>query len=113
MISKDTFCAKWKVFYRNLLNFHSEFPAGVLQGHFFNSLLLKYMNYGASGFLAGHEIVHGFIGEGSRHDGHGNPFDWFQNNTRKAYEEMAKCVINQYGNYTDKQSGLKVSFRHN
>ena len=70
------------------------------------------MNYGAIGYVIGHEITHGFDDQGRQFDVDGNLIDWWQPDTQKAYLEKAKCIIEQYGNYTDKQTNLSVSFYH-
>jgi len=67
------------------------------------------MNYGAIGYVIGHEITHGFDDQGRQFDVEGNLRDWWQANTQKAYLEKAKCIIEQYGNYTEPTTGLNVS----
>jgi len=89
-------------------SFFLEFPAGILQGHFFNAQRPKYMNFGAIGYVIGHEITHGFDDQGRQFDVKGNLRDWWQPDTQKAYLAKAKCIIEQYGNYTERATGLNV-----
>lgn len=67
------------------------------------------MNFGAIGYVIGHEITHGFDDQGRQFDVKGNLRDWWQPDTQKAFVKKAQCIIDQYGNYTDRATGLNVS----
>lgn len=88
-----------------------EFPAGILQGTFFNKDRPQYMNYGSIGYIIGHEITHGFDDEGRQYDAEGNLIDWWQPETHKAFKEKAQCIIDQYNNYTAPEVSMNVSIK--
>lgn len=88
----------------------AEFPAGILQGAFFSSDRPRYLNYGAIGFVIGHEITHGFDDQGRQFDKNGNLVDWWAKSTEEKFLKKAQCIIEQYGNYTAKEVNLNVSF---
>lgn len=67
------------------------------------------MNYGAIGFVIGHEITHGFDDQGRQFDKEGNLVDWWAPQTREAFVSKAQCIIDQYGNYTVPELKLNVS----
>ncbi len=54
-------------FYHPTQNYF-EFPAGILQGVFFNNGRPSYMNYGGIGMIIGHEMTHGFDDQGRQRD---------------------------------------------
>jgi len=95
-------------FYSSIEN-SIQFPAGILQGQFFSADRPKYMNYGAIGFVIGHEITHGFDDQGRQFDKDGNLVDWWQEQTMTAYLEKAKCIIEQYGNFTEPNVNMKLN----
>lgn len=66
------------------------------------------MNYGAIGFVIGHEITHGFDDQGRQFDKEGNLVDWWAPETKENYLERAECIVQQYGNYTVEEVGLNV-----
>ena len=76
------------------------FPAGFLDGVFFQEDRPLYMNYGAIGVVVGHEITHGFDDAGSQSDAYGVLVDWWEPETKKRYVEKTKCVIDQFSNFT-------------
>ncbi|KAF9417630.1 hypothetical protein HW555_005337 [Spodoptera exigua] len=95
-------------FYSSIEN-SIQFPAGILQGAFFSAKRPAYMNYGAIGFVIGHEITHGFDDQGRQFDRNGNLVDWWQEMTKQKYLEKARCIIDQYSNYTVAEVGLKLN----
>ena len=82
--------------------------AAILSGVVFNVNRPRYMNYGALGFVVGHEITHGFDDVGSKFDGDGNLVDWWQLETKKKYKEKTRCIIEQYGNYSVEIGGKTI-----
>lgn len=95
-------------FYSSIEN-SIQFPAGILQGQFFSAERPKYLNYGAIGFVIGHEITHGFDDQGRQFDSDGNLVDWWEEDTKIAYLEKARCIIEQYGNFTEPNVNLKLN----
>lgn len=57
----------------------------------------------------GHEITHGFDDQGSQFDSDGNLVDWWEKDTKTAYLEKARCIIEQYGNFTEPATGMKLN----
>jgi len=86
-----------------------EFPAGILQGAFYNSKRPNYMNFGAIGAVIGHEITHGFDDQGRTQDYEGKLVDWWEGSTSKEYKKRAQCVIDQYGSYEAEQIGITLN----
>jgi len=86
--------------YYHPLNNEIVFPAGILQPPFFNPDADDAVNYGSMGAVIGHEITHGFDDKGSQFDADGNMNNWWTEDDRKKFEEKAKVVEEQFGNYT-------------
>jgi putative endopeptidase len=76
------------------------FPAGVLQPPLFDPKLDDAPNYGDTGATIGHELTHGFDDEGRQFDAHGNLKDWWTKEDAAEFEKRAKCVSDQYSQYT-------------
>ncbi|XP_076365013.1 neprilysin-2-like isoform X2 [Tachypleus tridentatus] len=95
--------------YYNSLENSIEFPAGILQGAFYEKDRPNYLNYGAIGFVIGHEITHGFDDRGRQFDKDGNNVNWWEPETDFKFRSKAKCIIDQYGNYTVPENGLQIN----
>jgi len=86
-----------------------QFPAGILQGVFFGSDRPSYMNYGAIGWVIGHEITHGFDDQGRQFDDEGNLANWWEEQTGRNFLSKSRCIIEQYGNYTAKKINIPLN----
>ncbi|GIY47406.1 neprilysin-2, partial [Caerostris darwini] len=68
-----------------------------------------YLNFGAIGFVIGHEITHGFDDRGRQFDKDGNNINWWEPETDLTFKDRAQCIIDQYGNYSVGEVGLQVN----
>ncbi len=72
------------------------FPAGVLQPPLFDPSMDDAVNFGAIGWLIGHELTHGFDDQGSKFDGQGNLTNWWTQSDREEFETRTSCLADQY-----------------
>lgn len=75
-------------------------PAGIIGRPLFSEEAPEYLNFGAFGWIAGHELTHAFDKDGRQFDEAGLLFDWWSNETSKAFDERQQCIIDQYSGYT-------------
>ena len=74
-------------------------PAGILQSPFFDVNAPAAVNYGAIGFVIGHEMTHGFDDQGAQFDGHGNLKNWWTAADLKKFQAATHCIMMQYSQY--------------
>ena len=105
---RHSWVALVNAFYNPNIN-SMEFPAGILQGVFFDHRVPRYLNFGAIGVVIGHELTHGFDDQGRQYDGQGNLKDWWEATTKQSFVGKAKCIIDQYGRYKEDLTGLNLN----
>jgi len=74
-------------------------PAGILQPPFFDPDAPAAVNYGAIGFVIGHEMTHGFDDEGSKFDAEGNLKNWWTPSDLKQFKIATQCIVDQFSKY--------------
>ncbi|KAI0302060.1 hypothetical protein BC826DRAFT_986902 [Russula brevipes] len=85
------------------------FPAGILRPPFFNKDWPAYLNYGAFGQVASHELTHAFDSAGRLYNQEGKLEEWWTNATSERFKEKQSCLEKQYSSYTvDDGHGGKV-----
>jgi putative endopeptidase len=75
------------------------FPAGILQPPFFDPKADDAVNYGAIGWVIGHEMTHGFDDQGRQFDAQGNLKNWWTDADVKAYQARTDLMVKQYDAY--------------
>ena len=73
------------------------FPAGIMQPPFFDPEMDDAVNYGGIGGVIAHEITHGYDDQGSHFDENGNMVNWWSEEDRKRFDELAQKVVDLYG----------------
>lgn len=72
------------------------FPAGFLQPPNFNMAADPAVNYGAIGYVIGHEIGHAFDDKGRAFDAYGKLNDWWTAEDAAHFERAAARLVEQY-----------------
>lgn len=71
-------------------------PAGILRPPFYHVEYPHAENFGALGFVVGHELTHGFDTSGARYDKEGNLANWWSNKSLQHFMNREKCLVNEY-----------------
>ncbi|CAG2103857.1 unnamed protein product [Medioppia subpectinata] len=74
-------------------------PIWILQGIAFDIKRPNYLNYGALGWIIGHELIHEFDNIGGRFDKKGNLRDWWDIDTKDIFNNKTQCFAQQYKQY--------------
>lgn len=72
------------------------FPAGILQGDFYQYGRAKELNYGGIGVVIGHEMTHGYDNHGRQYDANGNMVCWWKQNEIDKFNELTENTIKHF-----------------
>jgi putative endopeptidase len=75
------------------------FPAGIMQGVFFDPAADPAVNYGAIGVVMGHELSHLFDDQGSKFDERGALNNWWTPEDLKQFTAATEALAAQYDGY--------------
>ncbi|KAL5532721.1 hypothetical protein ACEPAF_4495 [Sanghuangporus sanghuang] len=90
------------------------FPAGILQPPFFSYKWPAYLQYGAFGAVAAHELTHAFDSAGRLYNQQGKLEQWWTNATSEGFNTIQECIARQYSKYTiDDGKGNKIHVNGN
>jgi putative endopeptidase len=93
--------------YASFANNQIVFPAAYLQPPHFDAHADPAVNYGAIGYVIGHEISHHFDDQGSRFDPQGRLVQWWTEEDTRRFRERARQLVAQYDAY-EPLPGLRI-----
>lgn len=73
--------------------------AGLMLAPMFDAEQPDLLNLAAYGYVAGHEITHGFDSSGRNYNGTGFHVNWWSDEANKKFKERATCLVNQYNTF--------------
>ena len=85
--------------YANASNNQIVFPAAYLQAPHFDPNADPAVNYGAIGYVIGHEISHHFDDQGSKYDSQGRLRKWWTDDDLARFNERKAKLVAQYDAY--------------
>ncbi|XP_054159928.1 neprilysin-2-like [Oppia nitens] len=88
-------------------------PIWIIKGIFFEPNRPNYLNYGALGWILGHELIHEFDTFGGQFDKSGNLRDWWDHQTKLDFNKRAQCFVNQYKQFNLSKSTLSEDIADN
>ena len=110
-IPKDYFSGETveNAFYSYIFN-QVQINVGLIKGKGigYSRDLPRALMYG--GFTAstlGHELTHGFDATGIKYDEKGEQRNWWDSDSKEAYEKKTECMVDQYNNFTIYINGTK------
>lgn len=74
------------------------FPAGILQGDFYQYGRDMAYNYGGIGVVIGHEMTHGFDNHGRQFDINGNMNQWWSNEEIEKFNKLTENTVKHFNN---------------
>ncbi|KAF7993618.1 hypothetical protein HCN44_010213 [Aphidius gifuensis] len=83
----------------------------VFQNVLFEKNNLNFVNYGAIGYVIGHEIGHAFDNQGIYYNAYGIRNRWWTDDSLQKLYVRAMCMVKQYGNYTVPEINANVNGR--
>lgn len=82
-------------------------PVAFLQQYYlWANVYPKALMFSTMGTAIGHELVHGFSGEGRSYSGYGTERLW-DPQSNKSFLEREVCFVEQYGRYADRQTTVQ------
>ena len=93
--------------YANASNNQIVFPAAYLQAPHFDPNADPAVNYGAIGYVIGHEISHHFDDQGSKYDSQGRLRQWWTDDDLARFNERKAKLVAQYDAY-EPLPGLRI-----